>query len=397
MKSIRSRIERTLIAAALIPIALIALYVYLSTHQTLTNSGIESSNRQVELLASSVEGTLAHVPGDLFYLRDSNSMHHYGRALVINDAKAKEEYGRSIARDFLSIAKNRRIYNQIRFIGADGKELIRVEHNEKEGNSRILQSELLQDKSQSIHFNNTAKLNFGDYYISPIDLNREAGEIEKPIRPTIRFATPIFAVGERFVGEIILNVDADAFLSMIRNANDTQGLRFALSDVDGYLMENQDTALNWGSSLNLAHGGNLKQLISANVVQQITESQNLTTLESDDKLITARPLFAATGQQQPMGYLVAFAEKSTVLKLLDHFLIAFAIFFVLAVITAVIVARVLSSTMTAPLIYLTQAADRLSKGDMNTEIQINSGDEIQSLAEAFERLRESVKLLMKLG
>jgi methyl-accepting chemotaxis protein len=397
MKSIRSRIEHTLIAAALIPIGLIALYVYLSTHQTLTNSGIESSNRQVELLASSVEGTLAHVPGDLFYLRDSNSMHHYGRALVINDAKAKEEYGRSIARDFLSIAKNRRIYNQIRFIGADGKELIRVEHNEKEGNSRILQSELLQDKSQSIHFNNTAKLNFGDYYISPIDLNREAGEIEKPIRPTIRFATPIFAVGERFVGEIILNVDADAFLSMVRNANNTKGLSFALSDVDGYLMENQNPALNWGSSLNLAHGGNLKQLISANVVQQITESQNFTTLESDDKLITARPLFASTGQQQPMGYLVAFAEKSTVLKLLDHFLIAFAIFFGLAVITAVIIARVLSSTMTAPLIYLTQAADRLSKGDMNTEIQINSGDEIQSLAEAFERLRESVKLLMKLG
>ena len=98
-----------------------------------------------------------------------------------------------------------------------------------------------------------------------------------------------------------------------------------------------------------------------------------------------------------MGYLVAFAEKSTVLKLLDHFLIAFAIFFGLAVITAVIIARVLSSTMTAPLIYLTQAADRLSKGDMNAEIQINSGDEIQSLAEAFERLRESVKLLMKLG
>jgi HAMP domain-containing protein len=85
-----------------------------------------------------------------------------------------------------------------------------------------------------------------------------------------------------------------------------------------------------------------------------------------------------------------------VFKLLNDFILSFAVFFVIAFIAILAFARKLSISLTKPLIYLTQAADKLSKGEMDTEISVKSNDEIQSLAEAFERLRESVKLLMRL-
>lgn len=397
MRSIKSRIEYSLIAAALIPALLVAAYVYFTTRDTLETLSLDNSNSHIELLGSAMEETVKHVPGDLFYLRDSNSMHHYGRALVVNDAKAKELHGRSIARDFLSIAKNRRLYNQIRFIGADGKELIRVEHNEKEGTSRILQPELLQDKASSAHFQATTKLGFGDYYISPLDLNREEGQLQQP-RPTLRFATPVFAVGERLVGILIMNVDADVFLSMVEqaNANESNDTVFAFSNPQGYLAANPDPVYNWGAPADLGHGANLSKLIRTEVVDDILKVQNLKLFDTDDNYITARPVVAAA-DHSPMGYLVSYAPKSQVLKLLSDFVTAFIVFLVIAAILAVVVARLLSNSLTAPLRHLTDAANRLSKGKIDTEIKIESGDEIQTLAEAFERLRESIKLLMKLG
>lgn len=395
-RSIRSRIEYALIAAALIPLCILALYVYFTTQKTLTNAGLENNLRQVTLLGSDIEHTLTHVPGDLFYLRDANSMHHLGRALVINDSKAIEEYSRSIARDFLSIAKNRRIYNQIRFIAASGQELIRIEHDEAAGSSRVLQAELLQDKRQSPHFISTAKLGFGDVYISAVDLNREHNALETPLRPTIRFATPVFAVGERLIGVLILNVDANAFLSKVRSSNADGATQFILANPQGYLLENPNNTLNWGASHELNHGANLSSVLPS-AANQITALTQLAHFKGDGNLISALPVYATPKRDVMLGHLISVTPKSVVLALLDDFLIAFGLFFAIAILCAVLAARKLAHSLTAPLLYLTKAAVKLSKGDIKAEIKADSGDEIEALAEAFERLRESIKLLMKLG
>nr|WP_307727072.1 HAMP domain-containing protein [Pontibacterium sinense] len=323
-------------------------------------------------------------------------MFQYGRALVIKDQKILDVNGRSLSRDFLSLAKNRRIYNQLRFVGADGNELIRIEHNEDEGFSRVLQPEQLRDKSNSLYFREAAKLEFGQVYISPIDLNREDGELEDPVRPTIRFATPVFAVGNRLVGVLILNVDASAFLNQIKAASTDNGIQFTLVDDHGYYLANSDTGLEWGSARDLNHGKSMsteRPMLS----REVLAADGIVQIDLSDDLVATSPLFADESNQHQMGRLVAIAPKSVVLKLLDSFVIALAVFVVLAVVMAFVIAKMLSSSLTNPLIYLTQAADRLSKGEVDTAITIHSNDEVQRLAEAFERLRESVKILMKLG
>lgn len=396
MKTIKSKVERALILVALLPVLILAGYVYYSTTDALKSASVSNLERQVQLLSGSAFGVLKHVPGDLSYLRDSASMFQYGRALVIKDQKILDVNGRSLSRDFLSLAKNRRIYNQLRFVGADGNELIRIEHNEDEGFSRVLQPEQLRDKSSSLYFREAAKLEFGQVYISPIDLNREDGELEDPVRPTIRFATPVFAVGNRLVGVLILNVDASAFLNQIKEASTDGGIQFTLVDDHGYYLANSDTGLEWGSARDLNHGKSMpteRPMLSSEVLA----ADGVVQIDLLDDLVATTPLFADESHQHQMGRLVAIAPKSVVLKLLDNFVIALAVFVVLAVVMAFVIAKMLSSSLTNPLIYLTQAADRLSKGEVDTAITIHSNDEVQRLAEAFERLRESVKILMKLG
>ena len=49
----------------------------------------------------------------------------------------------------------------------------------------------------------------GDVFISPIDLNREFGQIQEPHTPTLRYATPVFTTGGARAGVVILNLYAE--------------------------------------------------------------------------------------------------------------------------------------------------------------------------------------------
>lgn len=62
---------------------------------------------------------------------------------------------------------------------------------------------------------------------------------------------------------------------------------------------------------------------------------------------------------------------------------------------AVFVAGMLSRTITRPLLDLRELADAVSKGDTSRTISVDSDDEVQDVAQAFERMRTSVSIIMK--
>ncbi|MCP4876351.1 MAG: HAMP domain-containing protein [Gammaproteobacteria bacterium] len=62
---------------------------------------------------------------------------------------------------------------------------------------------------------------------------------------------------------------------------------------------------------------------------------------------------------------------------------------------AFFVAGMLSKAITQPLLDLRELADSVSKGDTSRTISVNSDDEIQDVAQAFERMRTSVSIIMK--
>ena len=72
-----------------------------------------------------------------------------------------------------------------------------------------------------------------------------------------------------------------------------------------------------------------------------------------------------------------------------------AIVVVVVFILAIFVAGMLSRAITQPLLDLRELADSVSKGDTSRTITVNSDDEIQDVAQAFERMRTSVSIIMK--
>lgn len=70
-----------------------------------------------------------------------------------------------------------------------------------------------------------------------------------------------------------------------------------------------------------------------------------------------------------------------------HFLIVMGV----SLIVVILVTSIYSRTVVKPITYLTDVADRISLGDLDTRIEINSSDEVGMLADSLERMQESLK------
>lgn len=60
----------------------------------------------------------------------------------------------------------------------------------------------------------------------------------------------------------------------------------------------------------------------------------------------------------------------------------------------IIIVLFLANRIIKPILYLTARADDISKGELEEKVSVGTKDEIESLAQALERLRESVKIAL---
>ncbi|MCU7803441.1 MAG: sensor domain-containing diguanylate cyclase [Candidatus Thiodiazotropha sp. (ex Lucinoma borealis)] len=149
-----------------------------------------------------------------------------------------------VAREFSLFARRKPKYFQIRFIATNGMEVLRI--NNSDDTQQIVPKNELQDKSSRYYFQESIKLEEGGIYVSPLDLNKEKGVIEKPIRPTIRFATPVFdGYGEKR-GILIINYTPDELLHRIaENFKSLHGDTVMLNSSGFWLVGAPDEQL-WG-------------------------------------------------------------------------------------------------------------------------------------------------------
>jgi serine phosphatase RsbU (regulator of sigma subunit) len=98
---------------------------------------------------------------------------------------------------------------RLRLIDTDGQEIVSI----RKKNNQVTNFPL-QDKSKRYYFQETRDLKDGDVWFSRIDLNRDFGKLEFPIRPTIRVIMPIFAYGKK-EGIIIANISMKNILKQL--------------------------------------------------------------------------------------------------------------------------------------------------------------------------------------
>jgi diguanylate cyclase (GGDEF)-like protein/PAS domain S-box-containing protein len=222
---------------------------------------------RLALAAKVVTHNLQQLIVDLGLLTESQYLQDY-----LEDASPRNTA--RLEKDFINLAKQTALYDQIRIIDRSGRERIRINFNN--GKPQAVALDQLQDKSTRYYFRESIRLPPGHIYLSPLDLNVENGVIEQPFKPMIRVATPLFDPRHKqTTGVLVLNFLAARLLNQFQEAmTESWGSAMILNregywlyspkheDEWGFMRGNTDTfatryPLSWTSLLN-SNSGNVR-------------------------------------------------------------------------------------------------------------------------------------------
>ncbi|WP_130471864.1 MHYT domain-containing protein [Candidatus Magnetaquicoccus inordinatus] len=142
-----------------------------------------------------------------------------------------------LTRQFLFMAQERGVYDQIRLLDEEGKEIIRV-YSGKEGCITVAPSFLLRQQAEQEEFAHTRHLAEEERYVSRFTLHSEQGKVVEPHKPILRFAAPLFDLWGRRRGMVILHYLGAPLLQTIRGLN--HGNLVYLIDQEGHLIFTPD-------------------------------------------------------------------------------------------------------------------------------------------------------------
>ena len=205
--------------------------VYFVQHEEIQNRRdllLQSEKLSVSSARNAFEKELQPIVSDLNFLSQTMS----------DKTFAQMEYYFSL------LAGDKKYYDQIRFLSTNGNEIVRV--NYRNSQVTVVPPSELQSKKDRYYFQNTLKLGRGEVYISPLDLNVEYGEIERPLRPMVRFGQVVFDENGNKRGIIVLNFLALDMLKHFRkHANDVAG-ELRMVNAKGYWLSHELWEKEWG-------------------------------------------------------------------------------------------------------------------------------------------------------
>ena len=211
---------------------------FYSDYEVRRNSIESSEHLNIQLAKKMVTNDISRIVSDLLFLAEH-----------INHASPNAENRSKMITDlFRTFAKNKGIYDQLRYIDQDGMEQIRI--NYTGGHASIVPIGALQDKSERYYVKQGLQLEVGNVYLSPMDLNIESGEIEIPHKPVIRFVTPIKSQSGNHNGIIVLNYLGSELIQNFRRAVASISKRVHLVNSDGYWLSHVNPMREWGFMFN---------------------------------------------------------------------------------------------------------------------------------------------------
>lgn len=169
----------------------------------------EQAKHRVDVAFELISQELNRVRADAMYLANRNAV----RQFVSADTSGRDE----LLADLMQFVLQKEKYDQIRLLDLSGRETLRI--NFEGDTAKTVDENELQDKSDRYYFQEALSLRRGELFVSEFDLNLEHGAIEQPLKPVIRFVTPVYDTTEEVASYLVLNYLGGALLSELDNSS----------------------------------------------------------------------------------------------------------------------------------------------------------------------------------
>ncbi len=291
-----------------------------------------------------------------------------------------------IAEDFRGILSECGPCYQLRYIDSTGRERVKVVR--KEGRPRIVPEGELQDKGGRRYFLEAVRLPPGEIYVSPVELNREFGEIEMPPTPVIRFAT-IPVDGD---GLVVLNVSAGDIFRGSRDAftvhDHTRGTAFVADERGYYIYHSGSPEKEFGSPENLDTGENLFR-DHPELRDKLKHDKGEAKLETEDSLLFYKAFSPSPGLRYIAGLII---PRRDVYKPVYERIGFYLLFVIGGVVTIYFLSLYLGRALTSGITEVTEAMKRFTSGDMEARCTVRQATrEIKEIGSTFNTMADEIR------
>jgi methyl-accepting chemotaxis protein len=247
--SLNWRLTALFILVALIPMVTIAVLSIQKASTALNDLGLSKVAQDNAATTEDLLTFLGQFSTDVLMLSDTPPVQAIIRAVDNDgiDPKSDDSFDvwvNRLTQIFAATTRNKEFYQQIRYINAQGEEMVRIDF--KNGTVDIVSgTDRLVNTAGAGYLQEAMRLSTGDVYISELNLNRENGRVQAPHVPVVRYSTPIYSPAGEFRGVVVTNVFARSFLDRL----DTDIGAVFLSTEDGSFARHTDPSRIFGSDV----------------------------------------------------------------------------------------------------------------------------------------------------
>ena len=378
--SIRTKLLVAVMLVVLVPLLGTALYGNWFTGNVIKEEVIRSTHDELEQRAQQIETFLDGINSDVRYLSHLNSLNEYLDAAAGDDVAMMERWRRQLEQDFLIFSSAHPSYYQVRYLDSRGQEVARVDT--RNGHTFIVPEEQLQDKSDRYYFIEGAQLAPGDIYISPLDLNREHGQLERPLHPVIRYVTPVYT-NQVFRGVVVVNVEGNTLLQFVQSPKDGESV-LAMSDQDGFYLAHPNPAKRWGGPNDLATGESVTKDYPE--VSQAVLSGQSGDIVADRDVFIYTPVYYALQHPERYWVILRVEPVKALLAPLFDFRLTASLILIAAILIAFLLTFLLARNFTEPVLALERGVQKMAQGDFSEQLPVQSNDEIGQLTVSFNEM-----------
>ncbi len=331
--------------------------------------------------ARSIEAQLGGVLADLQFLAEVPTTEGTFRALdnynvdPIDGSTSWQwiERGEAIA---ARLIRAKPIYERIRVLDRDGKELMRVDRGEG-GEPFIPDTGSRRVRDGESWFLESASLGRDQINLSPLALSRDGGTIEVPHHPSLLYAIGVFTKDESPRGVVAIDVDASRFLAPLASGDDASGTRNYLVTRDGSFAVHPEIDEQWAADL--GHGSRLSASFPE-AAATIAEQESGLVVEDGDVLAFTRVYPLATDHDR-YWVLVRSLRESVMLAGLARFqYVSAGIALGSLLIVAACVIPVIRRSILLPLRDASGMVEVVATGDFSQRLSARADDEIGQMA-----------------
>jgi PAS domain S-box-containing protein len=170
------------------------------------------------------------------------------------DGTPEKIWRERIASRFLAVLEAKPSYAEFRFIGSDNdqREIIRVDRLGPGGSPRVAPDSELQPMGDRDFVRETIRLQPGETYVSPLNLDDDNGTIRKPYVPKIHVTTPVYFTREaKPFGMLAIDIDMRPVFNRVRSSLQPDERTYLVNARGDYLVH-PDMSREFGSQLGVA-------------------------------------------------------------------------------------------------------------------------------------------------